>query len=227
MTILPPIRVLLVDDHKTMLWGLAKLIEGATPAMEVVGTAANCDQACAEADRLRPDVILLDLDLDGRNSVDILPGLLANGVSRVLVLTGSRDAAMLDQAVIGGVRGVMRKDAPPELVVKAIEKIHLGELWIDHDTIGRVFGQLLKPGAERRPDPESDKLATLTAKERKIIEAIVDGSGSSNKDLGQKLFLSEHTVRNHLTSVYQKLGVGNRLELYVYAVKYLGPRKTP
>src|SRR6059058_3507510 len=91
------IRVMLVDDHKTMLWGLQRLIEGESARMEVVGTASNCDEALARIGQLVPDIILLDLDLGGKCSVDILPALLANGVSRALVLTGTRDQATLDQ----------------------------------------------------------------------------------------------------------------------------------
>lgn len=214
------IRVMLIDDHKTMLWGLEKLIEGESAKMEVVGTASNCDEALAKIGQLTPDVILLDLDLGGKCSIDILPALLENGVSRALILTGTREQATLDQAVLHGARGVMRKDASAEQVLKAIEKVHQGELWLDHEILGRVFGEFMHPAAARKPDPEAEKNATLTAKERKIVDTIVDGDGALNKALAQRLFISEHTLRNHLTSIYQKLGVSNRLELYVYAVKH-------
>ena len=214
------IRVMLIDDHKTMLWGLAKLIEGESTKMEVVGTASNCDEALAQIGQLTPDVILLDLDLGGKSSLDILPALLENGVSRALILTGTREQATLDQAVLHGARGVVRKDASAEQVLKAIEKVHQGELWLDHEMLGRVFGEFMHPTAARKPDPEEEKNATLTAKERKIVDTIVEGNGALNKTLAQRLFISEHTLRNHLTSIYQKLGVSNRLELYVYAVKH-------
>lgn len=214
------IRVMLIDDHKTMLWGLAKLIEGESARMEVVGTASNCDEALAQIGQLTPDVILLDLDLGGKCSLDILPALLENGVSRALILTGTREQATLDQAVLHGARGVVRKDASAEQVLKAIEKVHQGELWLDHEMLGRVFGEFMHPTAAHKPDPEAEKNATLTAKERKIVDTIVEGNGALNKTLAQRLFISEHTLRNHLTSIYQKLGVSNRLELYVYAVKH-------
>jgi DNA-binding NarL/FixJ family response regulator len=214
------IRVMLIDDHKTMLWGLARLIEGENSRMEVVGTASNCDEALAQIGQLAPDVILLDLDLGGKCSLDILPALLANGVSRALILTGTREQATLDLAVLRGARGVVRKDASAEQVLKAIEKVHQGELWLDHEMLGRVFGEFMNPMAARRPDPEAEKKATLTPKERKIIDTIVEGNGALNKALAQRLFISDHTLRNHLTSIYQKLGVSNRLELYVYAIKH-------
>ena len=214
------IRVMLIDDHKTMLWGLARLIEGESARMEVVGTASNCDEALAQIGQLAPDIILLDLDLGGKCSLDILPALLENGVSRALILTGTREQATLDQAVLQGARGVVRKDASAEQVLKAIEKVHQGELWLDREMLARVFGEFMHPVAARKPDPEAEKNATLTAKERKIVDTIVEGSGTLNKALAQRLFISEHTLRNHLTSIYHKLGVSNRLELYVYAVKH-------
>ena len=213
------IEVMVVDDHQTMLWGLSRLIDGEQPRMRVVGTARSCDEALAQAGRLAPDVILLDLDLDGRSALDILPGLLSNTASRALVLTGERRQGTLDQAVLLGARGVLRKDASAEQVLQAIERVHRGELCVDGDTMGRVFTEFLAARTPRA-DPEAEKQASLTCKERKIIAAVVQGNGASNKALANKLFITEHTLRNHLCSIYQKLDVANRLELYVYAVKH-------
>ncbi|MDC8759241.1 response regulator transcription factor [Janthinobacterium sp. hw3] len=211
------IRVMLIDDHKTMLWGLERLIDGEGARMEVVATAGDCAEALAQIAAAAPDVIVLDLDLGGTCSLDILPALLAAGAARVLVLSGSRDQATLAQAVRGGARGIVSKDAPAELLLQAIVKVHGGELWLDPDMLGRVLGQLMTAPARA---PSEDKLAALTAKEKKIIGAIVEGSGAPTAVLAQRLFISEHTLRNHLTSIYQKLGVSNRLELYVYATRH-------
>ena len=104
------IRVLLVDDHQTMLWGLVKLIESEKPRMEVVGTAQTCDEAIAKTGLLCPDVVLLDLDLGGTSALDILPAMLSHPASRILIFTGARDQATLDLAVFRGARGVLRKD---------------------------------------------------------------------------------------------------------------------
>lgn len=214
------IRVMLVDDHKTLLWGLERLINGKSTKMEVVAMASTFDEALAQVDKLLPDVILLDLDLGGKCSIDILPALLANGVSRALILTASREQAVLESAIHGGARGVVHKEASAESVLKAIEKVHQGELWLEHGILDRVFDDLMNPKITQKPDPEADKKASLTDKERKIIAMIVAESGTPTKTLAQRLFISEHTLRNHLTSIYQKIGVGNRLELYVYAVKH-------
>ncbi|MBC7454126.1 MAG: response regulator transcription factor [Massilia sp.] len=214
------IRVLLVEDHQTMLWGLQKLIDGERPRMAVVGMARTCADAQLKAAQLAPDVILLDLDLDGVAMVDFLPALLANGLSRALVLTAERNTGILDLAVRRGVRGILHKEVPAEQVLKAIERIHRGELWFDAETMGRVFGQLFDVRSARKPDPEIERHAALTARERDIVNATVEHSGSPNQLLAERLFISEHTLRNHLTSVYRKLGVGSRLELYVYAVRH-------
>jgi two-component system, NarL family, nitrate/nitrite response regulator NarL len=214
------IRVMLVEDHQTMSWGLERLIEGERPRMEVVGIARTGEDAVAMATRLVPDVILLDLDLGGTCSIDYLPRMLANHKSRALVLTGERRSAVLDAALRGGARGIVGKDAPAETLLKAIEKTHNGEIWLDRESMARLFGGLLEPQAPRARDPERDKQASLTERERKIIAAVVDHSDCLNKTLASHLFISEHTLRNHLTAIYHKLGVKTRLELYVYAVKH-------
>jgi DNA-binding NarL/FixJ family response regulator len=203
------IRILLIDDHKTLLWGLGKLIESEARHMIVAGTARDCDSALAMAAEVLPDVILLDIDLGGTCSLDIMPRLLAssNG-ARVLVLSGTRDRELLDRAVMLGARGVVSKDEPAEMV------------WLDGAMLSRVFEAMRNPQATRRQDPDMDKIAQLTAKERRICSLIATGGGAVNKALAQQLFISEHTLRNHLTAIYHKLGVSNRLDLYVFATKH-------
>jgi two-component system, NarL family, nitrate/nitrite response regulator NarL len=211
----PPIRVLLVDDHQTMIWGLRKLIESESDTMQVVGCARDCDGALAQASALAPDVIVLDLDLDGTCSLTILSDLVKGSGARVLVLSGTREAAQLDAAVLHGARGVVGKDAAADVVLQAIRKLHQGELWLEQSMLGRIFDEMRNPPQRRRDDPVADKIATLTAKERRICDLIAAGGGG-NKALAQTLFISDHTLRNHLTSIYHKLGVTNRLDLYVF-----------
>jgi two-component system nitrate/nitrite response regulator NarL len=214
------IRVLLVEDHQTLLWGLQKLIDAERPRMAVAGTARTCADALASAARLAPDVILLDLDLGGVSMIEFLPELLANGLSRALVLTAAHHTDTLDLAVRRGARGILHKEVSAEHVLKAIEKIHRGELWFDAETMDRVFGQLLGARGAPRPDPAREKHASLTARERAIVSAAVEHSGSANQVVAERLFISEHTLRNHLTSIYRKLNVTNRLEMYVYAIRH-------
>jgi len=217
-----PISIMLVDDHQTMLWGLEKLIEGEAPSMQLVGTASDSAAALALAERCRPQVIVLDLDLHGESSIDILPTLAGNGISRVLILSGNRDRELLSKAVRCGARGVVGKEAPAPVVLDAIRKVHAGELVLDQALLGNLIGALINPvaAAPAKRDPEADKIASLTAKERKIAALIAGSDGATNRELAQRAFISEQTLRNHLTTIYQKLGVANRLELYVYATRH-------
>lgn len=214
------ISVLLVEDHQTMLWGLQKLIDSERPRMMVAGTARTCPEALAAAAQLAPDVILLDLGLGGVSMIDFLPELLANGKSRALVLTAEHQAEALDLAVRRGARGILHKEVSAEQVLKAIGKIHRGELWFDAETMDRVFGQLMGARTAVRPAAALEKHAALTARERAIVSAAVEHSGSANHVVAERLFISEHTLRNHLTSIYRKLNVTNRLEMYVYAIRH-------
>jgi len=222
-----PIRVMLVDDHPTILWGLTNLIESERPRMELVGTANSCEAALAQVRKAAPDIILLDLDLQGKCAVDVLPELLSSPGSRALILTGTRDLAILDAAVQQGARGVLQKDASAEQILKAIVKIHEGELWLDRETMGRLFNDFMTSPQSRKIDPELTRQAALTAKERTIISAIMVETGATNKMIADQLFISEHTLRNHLSSIYQKLAVSNRLALYVYAAKHQMGNATP
>lgn len=211
------IKVMLVDDHRTLLWGLERLIGAAAPRMQVVGAASTVAEAVEMATLLVPDVILLDLDLAGENAAEYLPLMLGNGVSRALVLTGERRQPVLDAAVRAGARGVLGKDASAEVLIKAIEKTHDGELWLDREAMSRMFASLTAP---RVVDPLAQVHASLTERERTVIDAVVAYADCMNKTIAERLFMSDHTLRNHLTTIYHKLDVKTRLELYVYATRH-------
>jgi len=212
-----PIRVLLVDDHKTMLWGLERLIESAQPGMLVAGVARTADEMLDLAERVACDVILLDLDLAGRSAVAELPKLALRTRAAVLVLTGESDLAIHEAAIINGARGVVSKVEPPDVILRAIERVHAGEVWVNRTMMGRVLGVLASPHGGRKRDPESEKIATLTAREREIVVAVVRKRGAKGTAIAEALHISESTLRNHLTVIYSKLGVHNRLELFAYA----------
>lgn len=216
----PSIRIMLVDDHQTVLWGLEKLINGESPKMEVVGKAANCADALRLAKKIRPDIILLDLDLGGESGLDIIPALLKDGRAHVVILTGVRDLEVADRAVLNGARGIVRKEEPAEILLRAIEKIHGGELWLDRGATGRIFVALSRAGGKAPPDPDAARIATLTPKERRITTAIVKQAGAGNREIAKILHMSEHTLRNHLTSIYAKLEVKNRMDLFIYATRH-------
>ena len=215
-----PIRVLLVDDHRTVLWGLEKLIESKKPTMEVVGSATNCTEALDLADKVSPDVIVLGTDLRGENALDAIPGLIAKSKAKVLILTGLRDQAIHDKAVLEGARGIVQKEEPAETILTAIEKIHEGQLWLNRITTSRIFVELSRKSAAADVDPEQRKISTLTPRERAIIAVMVSNAKANAQAIADMMHISESTLRNHLTSIHGKLEVANRLELFVYANKH-------
>jgi two-component system, NarL family, nitrate/nitrite response regulator NarL len=214
-----PIRILLIDDHQSFLWGMVKLIESDGRNMEVVGTASDVSEALVIAQSEQPDIILLDIDLNGVNSLESMPLLREATSASVLILTGVRDQGTHDRAVLSGARGVVQKEESPEVILKAIKKVYQGEIWLGRAATGRVFSQLLDH-SNNQTSPEAAKIASLTSREREIIDVIIKQGRSTNKQIAVHLNMSEHTLRNHLSSIYSKLEVENRLELVMYAVKH-------
>jgi two-component system nitrate/nitrite response regulator NarL len=215
-----PIKVFLVDDHRTVLWGLERLVESAKPRMSVVGSAGNCADALKRLEKVAPDVIVLDLDLGGESGIDAIAPLIAKSRAKILVLTGLRDSESQDKAVLAGARGVVHKESPAETILTAIEKVYEGQVWLDRAATGRIFVELSRQGAPASADPEQTKIASLTEREREIITAVVTDAGATAKAIAERLHIAEHTLRNHLTTIYDKLGVANRLELFAYAHRH-------
>jgi len=219
MTTNGTIRVLLVDDHKSFLWGLGKLIDGERPRMEAVGAASNRADAFTLALEKRPDIILLDLDLgDNVKSLDFLPDLLREVDAHVIILTGVRERDVHDVAVERGARGVILKDESAEVILKAIEKVHGGEYWLDRAAAGRVI-ERSRAASQKKDAPAPDVIDELTPAELRVIEEVVREASSTSRQIADGLNMSVKTLNNHLTSVYSKLGVKNRLELFIYALK--------
>lgn len=214
------IRILLVDDHRSVLWGLEKLIEGEHPRMQVVGKATTSAEALKLLDEAKPDIILLDLDLGGENGSNAIQALISKSKAKVLVLTGSRDIAVHDAAVLAGAMGVVEKGEPAETILKAIRKVHEGEIWLDRSATGRIFLELSRSKAAEAQNPEQRKIASLTPRERQIVAEIGSDAAAGSKVIAERLHISEHTLRNHIASIYEKLEVSSRLELFAYAGKH-------
>ena len=214
------IRILLVDDHRSVLWGLEKLIEGEHPRMQVVGKATTSAEALKLLDEVKPDIILLDLDLGGENGSNAIQALISKSKAKVLVLTGSRDIAVHDAAVLAGAMGVVEKGEPAETILKAIRKVHEGEIWLDRSATGRIFLELSRNKASEAQNPEQRKIASLTPRERQIVAEIGSDAAAGSKVIAERLHISEHTLRNHIASIYEKLEVSSRLELFAYAGKH-------
>lgn len=219
---IPRIRILLIDDHELFLAGLRSIL-CSEPELVIVGEAHNASEALIAA-RLQPDVVLLDLDLGCENALDFLPELLETVEGgRVLAVTGLADPDVHVQAICGGARGVVHKMEAPQLLLKAIRKIHAGEVWMDSAMVATAMSQM-QARQRRKADPAAEQIATLTSRELDVITLI--GEGRRNRDIGERLFISEKTVRHYLTSIFSKLGVKDRLELMIYAYQH-GLAKVP
>jgi two-component system, NarL family, nitrate/nitrite response regulator NarL len=214
---LAPIRILLIDDHTLMRLGL-RLIIDRQPGLEVVGEASGRTDALEVAEREQPDIILLDLNLPGTDGIDLIPEIFtAAKDARILVLTGLRDPEAHARAIHLGAMGVVLKEKAPEVLIKAIEKVHEGEIWLDRAMVANVVNGRARAREAQKHDPEVAKIDTLTEREREVIALI--GEGLRNKQIAARLFISDGTVRNHLTTVFAKLEVSDRFELLMYAYR--------
>ncbi len=213
-----PIRVVIVDDHVVVRTGLRMLIES-RPGLIVVGEASNGAEALAVVAHTQPDIIVLDLDLGGENGLDCFPELRnAASTARVLVLTGVRDPELHRRAVRLGSMGLVRKEEAAEVLLQAIEKVHAGEVWLEPAMIASVLGEMTGTRASQPLDPEAAKIASLTEREREVVTLM--SQGLRNKQIAERLGISETTVRHHLTSIFAKLGVTDRLELVIYTYRH-------
>lgn len=212
-----PIGILLVEDHAIVRDGLRMLIESQT-GMKVVGEAGNRKETLELAASTSPDLVLLDLDLGEENGLNFLSELREVAANtRVLVLTGLKDQEAHRQAIRLGAMGVVLKEHAAGVLIKAIEKVHRGEIWVDRSTMGSVLQEMTRPDSGEL-DPETAKVASLTNRERQVITLIAEGL--KNKQIAQRLFLSETTITHHLSSIFSKLEVSDRLELVIYSFRH-------
>ena len=213
-----PTRVLIVDDHALVRAALRMLLES-QPGVVVAGEASGVEDALRITNQEQPDLILLDLDLGDVKGIDLLPQLhVAAPNTHVVVLTGIRDAEVHRQAVRLGAVGLVLKEKAAEVLLQAIDKVRTGGVWLDTILIADVLSEMTRPKFKRSTDPEEVKIASLTTREREVIELV--GQGLKNQTIADRLCISEATVRHHLTSVFAKLDVEDRLQLAVYAFRH-------
>lgn len=208
------IRILIIDDQLVVREGLRMLIEN-HPGTKVVAMARTRSEALEIIARERLDVIILDLELGGHSALSFIPQLReASNTARILVLTGASDSETHQQAAKCGAIGVVLKENAADLLLKAIEKVYQGEAWLDRVTLGNLLQQLSSQNQET-VDPRAQKISSLTERERQVIALIAEGL--KNRQIAERLFISPTTVTHHLSSIYSKLGVSDRLELVIYA----------
>lgn len=216
-----PIRVMVVENHQLMLWALTKLINGHRPSMEVVSIANNQSDALAKIPAASPDIILMRHEPTVPPLPESLPAMLTSG-RRTLLFIEEVNEDLLEASLRCGIHGLLTRRSSADEIIKAIEKTHEGELWFGREVTGIAL-QVMRRAHEQSPVPgSSQQFSSLTPRERKVLRAVAENKYRTNKELAKQLFISESTLRNHLSSIYQKLGVNNRLDLYVYVQSHLG-----
>jgi two-component system, NarL family, response regulator DevR len=201
------VRLLLIDDSEVVRTGLRALL-GTDPGIEVVAEAGNVTGGVEAVARLKPDVVLLDIRLPDGTGFDACRQIITQSPnSRVLILTSSVDDSMVDEAIRAGAHGYLLKEIDGRGLIAAIHDVAAGKSILDPAVTARVM-QMVKTGG-----PGRDALASLSPQEKRVLALIAEGC--TNKEVGVKLGLSEKTVKNYLSTVFEKLHVSRRAEAAV------------
>jgi two-component system nitrate/nitrite response regulator NarL len=205
-----PIRLVLADDHPLILQGLGELLE-AQPDFQVLACCTCVEETLQAVRQHRPDVLLLDLRMPDTGGLTVLRQLKKEALpTRTVLLTGVTDEDELLEAIHLDVCGLVLKDTPPELVLQCVRAVHAGGQWLERRSISQALEKILQLEARRR-QLESG----LTSRELEIVRMVE--AGLRNKEIADRLSLSEGTVKVHLSHIFEKLHVANRLELMRYA----------
>jgi two-component system, NarL family, nitrate/nitrite response regulator NarL len=211
------IRIVVIHEHELLRAGLCSLLSKQLN-FEIIGSAATWPDAIPYIQKEQPDIVLLSIDPKGAG-IEFLPELLAiSGSTKVLVLCDSADQELLRKSVRLGAAGVLLKHNSAAMLVKAIECVNAGEAWLDRTTTASLLRELSRKNNPAKQDPEQVKIASLTEREREVIKLV--GKGLKNRQIAEKLFISDITVHHHLTSIYSKLEVADRLELLIYSYRH-------
>src|SRR5690242_9052703 len=225
----PKIRIVVADDHPIFRDGLCRLL-ALEEDFEVVAQASDGRQVLEILQQVEPDILLLDLKMPGLDGLATLQRLQqSRNKTRVIVLTASDDKNEFVQAMKLGTSGIVLKQTATELLIKSIRKVHAGEIWLDSHTTAAVIRQFVAneeappPPAPAPPPPQAAgggprerERSPLSQREREIVALVAQGF--KNKEMAEKMFISEQTVKNHLHNIFDKLGVSDRLELALYAI---------
>ncbi|MCW7986971.1 LuxR family transcriptional regulator [Streptomyces platensis subsp. clarensis] len=208
-----PIRVFLLDDHEVVRRGVQDLLD-AEPDIEVVGDAGTASHALARGPALRPDVAVLDVRLPDGDGVSVCRELRSRmpGLGCLMLTSFDDDDALLD-AIMAGAAGYALKEIKGADLVAAVRTIASGRSMLDPATTSRLMSTLR--GDDSDEEPQADALSSLSPREREILGLI--GEGLTNRQIGKRLYLSEKTVKNHISRLLAKLGVGRRIQAAVLA----------
>jgi DNA-binding NarL/FixJ family response regulator len=208
------IEVIVADDHAIFRDGLRKILQS-DDNIAVVGEAQDGAECIRLVTKLKPDILLLDLRMPVKDGLAVLEELdFDNRPTRVVVLTAADDDHDVVRAMHLGARGVILKQSATEFLIKGIHRVHAGEIWLDNHVMAEVMraSSMSPESGPRRDKP------LLSDREKEII--LLVAQGFRNKEIGNKLLISEQTVKNHLHNIFDKLGLSDRLELALYAVHH-------
>ncbi|HWR54441.1 MAG TPA: response regulator transcription factor [Bryobacteraceae bacterium] len=211
------IRIVIADDHPIFRDGLRKLLS-LEEDFEVVGEAKDGNEVLDVVRQTEPDVLLLDLRMPSLDGLAVLQSLKAmTSQCKVIILTASEDKNEFVQAMKLGCSGIVLKQTATELLYKSIRKVFQGEIWLDSHTTAAVMRQFASPARITPSDRKGrGERSPLSQREREIVALVAQGF--KNKEIAEKIFISEQTVKNHLHNIFDKLGVSDRLELALYAI---------
>jgi DNA-binding NarL/FixJ family response regulator len=215
------IRIVVADDHPIFRDGLCKLL-ALEEDFEVVAQASDGREVLEVLQQTEPDILLLDLKMPGLDGLGTLQRLQqARNKTRVIVLTASDDKNEFVQAMKLGTSGIVLKQTATDMLIKSIRKVHAGEIWLDSHTTAAVIRQFVAADETPTPHmappaPRERERSPLSQREREIVALVAQGF--KNKEMAEKMFISEQTVKNHLHNIFDKLGVSDRLELALYAI---------
>ncbi len=204
------IRVLIADDHPVVLSGLEAVLH-LEPGFELVGKCSDSNTILAAVLKTRPDVVLLDLNMPGKDGLAVLRELHTHAQeTRVVLLTGEVTEEQVIEALRLGIRGILLKEMAPRLLLECIRKVHGGGQWLEKESIGRVIEKMLK-----REEATQHFDSILTRREQEILHLVV--KKMTNQEIGTSLFIAPGTVKVHIHSIYKKLAVSGRVELLRWA----------
>ena len=214
------IRVVIADDHALLRQGIRNVLE-LEPELTVLGEAADGEEAVRQVEELKPDVLLLDVNMPKGNGLEVTRRLKEAGSPvKIVVLTIHDDQNYVVELVKAGAAGYLLKDVEPSMLIQALKVVAAGETFIYPTLAGKLLGEINRQ-EERLLETtriyERRKEERLTYRELDVLELICQGM--SNNEVAQKLFLSEKTVKNHLTNIFRKFHVSDRTQAVLYAIK--------
>jgi DNA-binding NarL/FixJ family response regulator len=214
------IRVLVVDEQSLFREGMANLLSG-QPDIEVIGSAESLPVATEYIRKSRPDIALIGWPASSSNSQKVFAAIQeSKSPTRVIMLVKDDTKEDFLEAVRQGCCGIVPKQTSTELLLKSIRKVHAGEFWLDRMTTADVIRRLAKRASaspHQAPRPGlRDNAAALSNREMEIV--VLVAQGYKNKEMAERMFISEQTVKNHLHNIFDKVGVSDRLELALYAI---------